>query len=200
MSPSKFVGLYLALPKAERDSVLASRELLDLYYNSDWRRASLRSADEGAVAYIIDSQDHVIRTVTLSDRHVRVAGEFGRVLKGGLVNQPPFAGRVYPAERFFAILFQLPEAERGQLFPDPGMLLGLPKPVTAVGLAPAGHEAFAVIGFETAGESGPVVTSYPISPAAFDRLTYLLAWTGSDTLLGGEGSVESGAGDRGGGK
>jgi len=184
VTPSKFVGLYLALPKSERDSVIASKELLDLYYTSDWKRTGVKSADNGAIAYLIDSQNQVIKSVSLPDRLVRVAGETGKILRGGLESLPVFTGRIYPAERFFALLFNLTEVERSQLFPDPGLLLSLPKPVSYVGFAPAERgESFAVIGFQSDGASGAAVTTYPITKTAFERLTFLFAMEGSDTLF-----------------
>jgi hypothetical protein len=183
ISPSKFVGLYLSLPKANRDSVIAAKELLNLYYASDWRRTTIKSALNGAVAYLIDSQNQVMRTVPLPEGHVRVVGDFGRVIKSSLEAMPMFTGRIYPSERFFAILFNLSEAERLQLFPDPGMLLSIPKPVMQVGLGVIFKDGFAVIGIQSSSATGPMVTLYPISNAAYDRLTFLLAWQGSDTLF-----------------
>lgn len=192
VAPAKFVGLYLALPKGVRDSVIAARDLLDLYYTSDWRRTTVKSADDGAVAYLIDSQNISFKQLPLPSRLVRATGESGGVqLGGGLAERPEFTGHIYPAERFFAVLFGLSEVERAKVFPDPSMLLSLPKPVEFVGLAPAAKEAFAQIGFEIGGSYGSRVVTYPISAAAFDQLISYMAFDQSDTLFNPPPKAES---------
>lgn len=183
ISPSKFVSLYMALPKSSREGLIPSKDLLDLYYNSDWARTSVGLEQDSVGARLIDGQNHVLRQILLPDALIRVASTGGRHVAGGLDGDPRFLGRLHPSERFFAILFQLPEQERSAIFPDPEMLLGLPKPVNWVGLAPAGGEVFAQVGFESSSPEGPLITIYPISIQAFDRLSFLLAWADSDTLF-----------------
>ena len=183
VSPSKFVSLYMSLPKSSRDRLIPSIDLLDFYYNSEWIRTSVSLENDAAIAHFVDGQNHVFHSVPLPDDLIRVASTGGRRIVGGLDDDPRFIGRLHTSERFFAILFQLSEQERTAIFPDPEMLLGLPKPVNWVGLAPAGGEPFAQAGFESVSPDGPVINIYPISVAAFDRLSFLLAWADSDTLF-----------------
>ncbi len=183
ISPSKFVSLYMALPKSSRDGLISSTELLDYYYNSEWTRTSVSLENDVASAHFVDGKNQILRSVPLVDELIRVVGTGGRRVIGGLSDDSRFIGRLHPAERFFAILFQLPDIDRNAIFPDPEMLLGLPKPLTWVGLAPAGGEPFAQVGFESNSPDGPSITIYPVSIAAFDRLSFLLAWADSDTLF-----------------
>jgi len=184
LSPGKFVSLYNALPKASRDSLISSQALLDLYHTSEWTRTSLRIEEDTAVAYLIDNGNQPLRSIRLPDRFARSAGEGGRIERGTLTETGDFTGRIYPADRFFALLFRMTEAERSRLFPDPGLLLGVPKPVDSVGLAPAvKKDAFALIGFQSASASGPQVVAFPIAQSAFENLTFLLAMQNSDTLF-----------------
>ncbi len=182
-SPSKFVSLYMALPKSSRDGLMSSQELLDLYYNSQWIRTSVSLEGEVATAHFVDGNNQILRSVPLPEALIRAESPGGQRVIGDLSSDPRFIGRLHTAERFFAILFQLPEQERIAIFPDPEMLLGLPKPVTWVGLGLTDNDPIAQVGFESSSSDGPVVTIYPISTKAFQRLSFLLAWADSDTLF-----------------
>jgi hypothetical protein len=181
--PSKFVSLYLALPKSERDSLISARELLDLYYNSSWVRSSVKLDEGVAKALLIDRQNQIIRTISLDERYARVSSDRGRTARGSLSDDPAYTGHIYLSEQFLEVFFKLSEEERGSLIPDPGMLLAVPKPITFIGLAPAGREPFSLISFESLGPNGVILTTYPISPDAYDRLVFLMAMRESDTLF-----------------
>ena len=182
-SPSKFVSLYMALPKSSRDKLIPAEQLLDLYYNSQWMRTSVSLDNDMATAHFVDGNNQILRSITLPDEIIRVESAGGRRVIGDLDDDPRFIGRLHPAERFFAILFQLSEQERTAIFPDPEMLLGLPKPVVWVGLGLGDSDPFAQVGFESTSPEGPIVTIYPISNRAYQRLSFLLAWADSDTLF-----------------
>ncbi|MBM3327909.1 MAG: hypothetical protein FJY67_00360 [Calditrichaeota bacterium] len=186
LSPSRFVSLYLALPEMLRPDLIPPKDLLAHYYTSDWRRTLLTRPGglvAGCRAVLLDAHDQPLLTLHLEPRFLFTSAKARTLATGGLAADPAFAGRIYPGEKFIQYLFILPEADRNNLFPDPEMLLSLPKPLRYVGLAPERGDGFAVIGFEAAGEAGPVVATHPISPRTFERLAFALTWEGSDTLF-----------------
>jgi len=183
ISPAKFVGLYLSLPEEQRAEIIKSIELLAYYYTSDWRRALIQRQGDGGAALLLDAHDNILLTLNISPAAAAAISGAGRLQRGGLAHNSAFAGRIYLGEKFISYLFVIPESERNRIFPDPTILLSLPKPLLQVGLAPASNSGFAYIGFETSGAEGLTVISYPISDEAFERLSFALAWQGSDTLF-----------------
>ena len=184
LSPKKFVGLYQALPQALRGRILDPKTLTDRLLSGVWQRTSLWRKDGGVQAYLIDSQNKILQTVTINRELLEAAAIWGRVTPGRLEDSQLYAGRVYPSDRFFAALLQLPEPDRQSLFLDPGILLSLPQNVINVGFGQmAESEQFAVVGFESSGEEGSTVVTYPADAAEVSKLTWLLVWKDSDTLL-----------------
>lgn len=182
VSPPKFVQLYKSLPEPLRERVISSGELSELYLSGSWQRTSVWRRDEGMAAYLIDAQNKVLTDVALSRELVDAAAAFGRRTTGRLDNDPRFAGRIHPADRFFAALGQLPETDRARLFLSPGALLELPANATRVGIAVSGGSEFVVVGFEVTGEGGVAIITYPADAGLAESLVWSLAGEEPDTL------------------
>lgn len=184
ISPDKFIDLYQALPAALRRRLIHQGELVDLYWTGDWQRTSVWRKDGGGLAYLVDARNRVMRHLNISRALLDAAEIYGKVTPGRLTDIPAFAGRIYPSDRFFAIVFRLSEEERTALFMDPDILLQLPRPVMQVGVASAEDpDGYATVGFESAAEGGFIVTTYPALPAPLNRVTWMLAWEDADTIF-----------------
>jgi hypothetical protein len=182
VSPPKFVQLYKSLPEPLRERVISSGELSELYLSGNWQRTSVWRRDDGMTAYLIDVQNRVITDVALNRELVDAAAAFGRRTSGKLDTDPRFAGRIYPADGFFAALGQLPETDRARLFLSPSVLLELPANATRVGIALSGGLEFVVLGFEVGEERGAMVVTYPADAGLAESLVWSLNGEEPDTL------------------
>ena len=182
LSPQKFVLLYKSLPEPLRETLITTDELSQLYLSGNWQRTSVWRRDDGMIAYLIDAQNKVVADVNLSRGLLDAAAAFGRRTPGKLAENPGFVGHIYPASRFFSALGRMPDSDRSRLFLSASVLLELPNNASLVGIAAAGGQEFAMVGFEMDGDGGAAVIAYPAEAGLVENLVWTLSNEAPDSL------------------
>ncbi len=192
ISPEKFIELYLDLPNALQSKLIDQTELTKLQRKGTWRRTSVWKQNKNGMAYLVDDRNQILQTVQLYQSFLEIAATYGKTVDTPLSAISIFAGHIYSADRFNKLFFSLPDDKRNAFFPEPGIMLRLPKHIINVGLAPAeNQDDFGIIGFEAEDLNGVTVVTYPASTATMNQLIWKFAWEGSDTLYNREINQDS---------
>lgn len=182
LTPEKTVQLFRAMPLALQPGLIDPDRLTELFFSGQWKRSAAWRRELASVIYLIDDQNRIITEITLTDEYLRAASECGRNLPGRLSDQPRFAGRIFPGERFLDLFYKTPDDQRRRLLNPPDLLLSLTKPLTAVGLSPADSSGrFGRVGFESLSDSGAVTILFPADDEIVKDFLSKLGWVELDT-------------------
>jgi hypothetical protein len=97
--------------------------ILRISAEKSWDRVYMERENGQVGIYLLDRSNNVLSYTTVSDQQLTSTSAEPSVLSGALESQPEFAGRIYPADRFFMALDSLSaETQRGVLS-QPGALL-----------------------------------------------------------------------------
>ena len=123
ISAEQFKTLYLQIPEAAARNLFSPILMLRISAEKSWDRVYMERENGQVGIYLLDRGNNVLSYKTLTDQQLKSTGTEPHILSGNLDKQPEFAGRIYPADRFFMALDSLaPETQRGVL-PQPGTLL-----------------------------------------------------------------------------
>ncbi len=135
ISADHFKALYSRLPDTVAQSLFSPILMLRISADKSWERVYLERENGKVGIYLLDRGNNVLSYTSLNDQQIAATSGQVPTLSGSLDDQPEFAGRVYPAERFFAALDTLPpETQRGVL-PHPGTLLAVGGTPVRVGIS-----------------------------------------------------------------
>ncbi len=184
LSPAKFIELYLNLPAAMQSILVEQTELTNYQRGNRWQRTSIWKQGEDGAAYLIDSRNQIIKSIVISRLFLNAADSYGASTPGTLSEIPEFAGHIYPAEKFNKLFFSLTDEKRSAFFPEPGILLKLPRNIVYIGLSPSENQHdLGMIGFESETVDGNMVTRYPASASMMQQIIWKFSWENSDTLF-----------------
>ena len=123
ISAAQFKSLYIQIPEAAARNLFSPILMLRISAEKSWDRVYLERENGQVGIYLLDRSNNVLSYKTLNDQQLKSTGTDPHILAGSLDEQPEFAGRIYPADRFFMALDTLaPETQRGVLS-QPGTLL-----------------------------------------------------------------------------
>ncbi len=123
ISAAQFKSLYAQIPEAAARNLFSPVLMLRISAEKSWDRVYLERENGQVGIYLLDRGNNVLSYKTLTDQQLKSTGTEPHILAGTLDAQPEFAGRIYPADRFFMALDTLaPETQRGVLS-QPGTLL-----------------------------------------------------------------------------
>jgi hypothetical protein len=123
ISAEQFKTLYLQIPEAAARNLFSPILMLRISAEKSWDRVYMERENGQVGIYLLDRGNNVLSYKTLTDQQLKSTGTEPHILAGTLDGQPEFAGRIYPADRFFMALDTLsPEIQRGVL-PQPDTLL-----------------------------------------------------------------------------
>ncbi len=148
VSDDHFRRLYHNLPLAVAQDIVSPYELLRLLSNGRWLRTYFEKTPEGLSIYLLDSANRVLRQFDLSTTMLQRL-ERGDMLSAQSLDQlPNYENRIYPADRFFAVLETFPEDLRRTMVPQPEVLLNTPGWIARVGISDEAVSGFIELGFE----------------------------------------------------
>jgi hypothetical protein len=125
ISAEHFKTLYSQLPELLAQTLFSPILMLRISAEKSWERVYLERENGQVGIYLLDRGNNVLSHTTLNDQQLRSTGIGPPVLAGSLDEQAEFAGRIYPADRFFMALDTLaPETQRGVLA-HPGAVLAV---------------------------------------------------------------------------
>ncbi len=135
ISAAQFKSLYIQIPEAAARNLFSPILMLRISAEKSWDRVYMERENGQVGIYLLDRGNNVLSYKTLTDQQLKSTGSEPHILAGTLDEQPEFAGRIYPADRFFMALDTLaPETQRGVLS-QPGTLLSAQGTPLRVGIS-----------------------------------------------------------------
>lgn len=157
ISATHFKSLYSQIPESQAQSLFSPILMLRISAEKSWERVYLERENGQVGIYLLDRGNNVLSYTTLSDQQLMSTGTEPPILAGTLDAQPEFAGRIYPADRFFMALDTLStEIQRGVLAHPASVLAAEGVPVR-VGVSDEVNADKIRIGIELETSQGPQV-------------------------------------------
>ncbi|MDL2274667.1 hypothetical protein LJC22_00890 [Desulfosarcina sp. OttesenSCG-928-G10] len=135
ISAERFRQLYSQAPEAATWTLFSPMYMLRLSAEKSWERVYLERENGKVGIYLLDHGNTVLSHTTVHAEHLELAGGGMRVTGGVLSDYPEFAGRIYPAARFFMVLDTLPPETQRSVFPWPGSVLAMEGSPVRVGIS-----------------------------------------------------------------
>jgi hypothetical protein len=148
ISPDQFRRLYLQLNPETAAKIIPSFDLLELINREKWDRTYFEKEGEGLNIYLLDTENRVLRQLTISPGLLYGMGESQVEMDQSLDDMPQFNNRIYLADRFFQALERLNDTARRDVVPQPDQLLRFPGRIIRVGISGRDLSGFTELGFE----------------------------------------------------
>jgi hypothetical protein len=150
LSIAHFRRLYLELPEVPASEVASPLRLLEILSRRNCDRVYIKknTAADGLSIYLLDTDNQVLETLDLPANLLRLSQEDEALREGRLEDWPDFAGRIYPAERFFTELGALAEEVGATTVLQPRRLLEIEGPIVRVGISDEVSGGYIRLGFE----------------------------------------------------
>ena len=174
LSAEHFRELYQKLPQGFTAELLSPFDLLRLVSEGRWSRVYLEKSADGLMVYLLEPNNHVLRQVKVGAASLTVLARGSTAASRSLEDLSSFQNRIYPAERFFAVLASLPAEVQRSLIAQPERLLEMSGQITRVGISDESAAGLVEIGFETRSGSQPRVFLVQAQDWAVWRLRSLL--------------------------
>jgi hypothetical protein len=148
LSAEHFRELYLRIPSGVAAEMISPFELLRFASEKRWTRAYLEKSADGLMVYLLEPNNHVLRQVRVAAGTLALIARRSDMTSQSLEDMTGFQNRIYPAERFFAVLASLPEEDRRGLIAQPERLLDVSGQITRVGISDEALSGFVDMGVE----------------------------------------------------
>jgi len=148
LSAEHFRELYLRIPSGIAAEMISPFELLRFASEKRWTRAYLEKSADGLMVYLLEPNNHVLRQVRVATGTLALMARRSDMTSQSLEDLASFQNRIYPAERFFAVLASLPEEDRRGLIAQPERLLDVSGQITRVGISDEALSGFVDMGVE----------------------------------------------------
>jgi len=148
ISPDQFRRLYLQLKPEIAAKIISSFDLVELNNRDHWDRTYFEKDGEGLTIYILDTENRVLRQLSISPGLLRGMGESQVEVDQSLDAMPQFNSRIYPADDFFQALGHLDDRTRREVIAQADQLLRYPGRITRVGISGQDLSGFTELGFE----------------------------------------------------
>jgi hypothetical protein len=150
LSVDHFRRLYLDLPEAPAREMASPLRLLAILSQRRCDRVYVRknTAGGGLTVHLLDTDNQVLDSLDLPSSLLWLSREPEALNEGRLEQWPDFQGRIFPADRFFQELADLPEEGRNAVVMQPRRLLEIDGPVVRVGISNEVAGGYIRLGFE----------------------------------------------------
>ena len=148
LSPDQFKRLYLKLPVEIAREIASPFELLSLFSQTAWDRTYFEKSDGELNIYLLDAENRVLKQMVITPELLLTMDRQNVFTAATLSDLPQFENRIYPGDRFFTILADLPADIRKGVLPNPERLLAQPGQIRRVGISDEATSGFIELGFE----------------------------------------------------
>ncbi len=148
LSPEQFKSLYLKLPVEIAREIASPFELLSLFSQAAWDRTYFEKSDDELIIYLLDAENRVLKQMVITPELLLTMDRKNIFTAATLSDLPQFENRIYPGDRFFTILADLPADIRKGVLPNPERLLAQPGQIRRVGISDEATSGFIELGFE----------------------------------------------------
>lgn len=154
LEKQQFKTLYLSLDPNSRVKIIEPVQLIWLLKGYDLDRIFCEAVADGLQIYFLDTENRVIRNISLGKEEIREIEAGEKPFAGTLDSLDGFSGRIYPAERFFDALFKLPVNILPDLMIHPETLLEKEGRMLRVGISNEAIDGYIRMGFEFRTDKG----------------------------------------------
>jgi hypothetical protein len=155
ISADHFKKLYTQIPESVARTLFSPILMLRISAEKRWERVYLERENGQVGIYLLDRGNTVLSYTTLTDQQLQSTGTAPPVVAGRLDDQPEFAGRIYPADRFFMALGTLPAEMQQGVLANPGAVLAVDGTPVRVGFSDEVVADMIRIGIELETPQGP---------------------------------------------
>ncbi len=148
LSPDQFKRLYLKLPVEIAREIASPFELLSLFSQTAWDRTYFEKSGGELNIYLLDAENRVLKQMVITPELLLTMDRQNVFTAATLSDLPQFENRIYPGDRFFTILADLPADIRKGVLPNPERLLAQPGQIRRVGISDEATSGFIELGFE----------------------------------------------------
>jgi len=148
LSPDHFKRLYLKLPAEIAGEIVSPFELLRLFSQTTWERTYFDKSGDELNVYLLDAENRVLKQMVIAPDLLLYMDRKNVLAAAALSDLPQFENRIYPGDRFLAVLADLPADIRKGVLPHPERLLALPGRILQVGISDEAASGFIELGFE----------------------------------------------------
>ena len=148
ISPDQFRRLYLQLKPETAAKIIPSFDLVELINRDHWDRTYFEKDGEGLTIYILDTENRVLKQLSISPGMLHGMGESQVEVDQSLDDMRQFHNRIYPSDQFFKALDRLEHRVRRDVIAQPDQLLRYPGRITRVGISGQALSGFTELGFE----------------------------------------------------
>lgn len=148
LDKDQFKILYLGLSREDRRWIMEPARLVWLLNGNLTDRIFCEGRVGGIKIYFIDSGNRVIEQIDLDTGNIGEAGPENDLSSASLDTFQGFSGRIYPADRFFNAVFQLPPDVLPDLVRDAETLLNHSGTIDRVGIWNTSEDGYIRLGFE----------------------------------------------------
>ncbi len=135
ISAERFKTLYSQIPETAARMLFSPILILRLSSQKNWERVYLEREGGNVAIYLLDHANNVLSYNTINENRIHVTGIDPPTLTGSLDTHAEFAGRIYPAERFFMALGALSAEAQQAVIDQPGVLLSAEGNPSRVGIS-----------------------------------------------------------------
>jgi hypothetical protein len=155
ISAAHFKALYGQVPEAAARALFSPILMLRISAEKSWERVYLERENDQVGIYLLDHGNNVLSFTTLADAQISATGAEPPVLTGTLDDQAEFAGRIYPADRFFLALGSLSPETQSAVLAQPGAILAAEGRPSRVGISDEVNADMIRIAIEMETAQGP---------------------------------------------
>jgi hypothetical protein len=148
LSVEHFREIYRKLPEGFAAELVSPFDLLRLSSEGRWSRTYLEKSADGLMVYLLEPNNHVLRQTKVGAASLTALARGSEAAGRTLDELADFRNRIYPADRFFAVLASLPEEVRRGLISQPERLLDISGRITRVGISDESVSGRVDVGFE----------------------------------------------------
>jgi hypothetical protein len=112
LSREKFVELYDKLPDLYSFKLGSPIKLMELTTSTGWNRVVFVGAITGVDLCYLNDDNYVLERVTLNPDYFQDLSRWGADMRGNLVSNPDFSGRIFSVGEFFRALNSMKNVER----------------------------------------------------------------------------------------
>ncbi len=126
LAAAHFQKLYNTLPPERAGELLSPYTLIRMHTQDQWERTFFEPSEQGLRIYFLNRDNRVLHQLTVDRRLLTQIEQNASAHRESLDHLPQFTQRIYPAQRFFTALEQMPEDIRRNIIPWPESLLKAP--------------------------------------------------------------------------
>ncbi|MCP4116641.1 MAG: hypothetical protein GY737_14770 [Desulfobacteraceae bacterium] len=148
LDSDRFKELYLGLAPDIATELIPPSELVWLFGSPGLTRIFCQGTSQGLEIYFLGSDNRVIRQLDLDHSFLSGLEKQETSFPGKLEDIPGFAGRIFPADRFFKVLLSLPKEVQPDLITTPETLLREKGHIVRAGIWNEAKSGYIRLGFE----------------------------------------------------